>query len=317
MKLQEQVHGDRHLAVAKSLASLGKQHCLLNADARAVGLLETSLSIRKEHCILEEMDLDVAEMLEALGMALSKCGEPQRALVVHEEALLLRKKLQGEGHLDVARTLAHLGTAHRTLFQDERAFLLFEQELDIERTVLGENHAQVASTLSTLALMAQGLGKNDRALCFLQEALAIQEATLGKRHALVGRTLGVLAGILKSLGRTDDAFDRYRQALQAHVGDDPSDPSLGSIRFHLAILAKDLSKQNGELAVQALQKAYGQDHRKTKDAQILVKALQWTEQPAIPAAFLSMKNVPASRRVSFQDDAPEVKACDSGNGCIS
>ncbi|HYO12171.1 MAG TPA: CHAT domain-containing tetratricopeptide repeat protein, partial [Thermoanaerobaculia bacterium] len=133
--------------------------------------------------------------------------DPERALVLHEQGLVLRRSLgdrRGE-----AMTLHNLAALFDALGEPRRAAELFERALALHRET-GDRTSE-AATLSSWGNALEQLGAPERALALYEEALALRRA-LGSRNG-EAVILANLGWVSRTLGKSEEALQRFEQAM--------------------------------------------------------------------------------------------------------
>jgi len=119
---------------------------------------QKSLSHARE--LFGNESLEVAGILNYLGMAFYHIGSYENSLANLQNSLDLRRKLHGtEPHIEIADTLNNLGTVCISLQKFDFAVNFYEESLDLHRQVFGRSHEfslKVESNLN-LALMPSNL----------------------------------------------------------------------------------------------------------------------------------------------------------------
>ncbi|MFN7962416.1 MAG: tetratricopeptide repeat protein [Thermoanaerobaculia bacterium] len=177
-----------------------------------------------------------ARLLDTLGGIYTELGLYPEARPLLEEALGLRKRLQGEEHPAVAATLARLARlANRSGEGD--AVDLFRQALALAEKHPGRDPAAFADLLNDLGTTLAGRNRFGEAEPVLRRALALQESLFGAQDPRVARTLHNLSGIAYYQGRIEESERLLLRALairQQRLPED--DPELAGSREALALL---------------------------------------------------------------------------------
>ena len=137
----------------------------------------------------------------------SLLGQYQKAIVSHEQALALSKKLgnrQGE-----MACFTGLGIVYRNLEQYEKAIEFNFKSLAIAKE-LGDKHNEAVS-YGNLGVANKFLGRNEKAIEFHEQALSLYKELAFKEG--VGLTLGNLGLAYSSLGEYQKAIGLYQESL--------------------------------------------------------------------------------------------------------
>jgi tetratricopeptide (TPR) repeat protein len=150
-----------------------------------------------------------------LGLAHAALGEIRRAIVFHEQHLMIARETsdqRGEG-----TALGNLGNAHAAFGETRRAIEFYEQSLAIARKI-GDQRGE-GSAVGNLGLAYAALGETRRAIGFHEQRLAIARE-LGDRRG-EGNALGNLGNAHAALGETRRAieFHERRLAIAREIGD--------------------------------------------------------------------------------------------------
>lgn len=99
-----------------------------------------------------------AQMLDVIGQLETQLGEYDRARPVLEEALAIRRRLNGDNHPDVATTLEALGHVAFGQANYAEAVRLRREVLTLRRQLLGDSNSKTTTALLelTTAMHAQG-----------------------------------------------------------------------------------------------------------------------------------------------------------------
>ncbi len=129
-----------------------------------------------------------------------------------QQALAIRKELQGERHRDYALALFNLGAQHRAMGDYSRALPLYQQALDLTRKLLGENHPDYATRLSNLADLYREMGDYRKALPLSEQALDQTRKLRGENHPDYATRLLSLATLYHLTGNFPRALPLFEQA---------------------------------------------------------------------------------------------------------
>ena len=157
--------------------------------------------------------LDVARVLNALGVCAGKAGRTQEAEELFRRALAILEDKLGVDHPGVANTLNILGLYAFESGKMEEAEKSYRRALAVQQDNLGIDHADVADTLDNLGVCAHESGKTEEAEELYRRSLAIREARLGFDHPDVADTLCSLGMCAGNVGRMEEAEKLYQRAL--------------------------------------------------------------------------------------------------------
>ena len=153
-----------------------------------------------------------AQMLDVIGQLETQLGEYDRARPVLEEALALRRRLNGDNHPDVATTLEALGHVAYGQANYAEAVRLRREVLALRRRLLGDSNTKTTTALLelTTAMHAQGDFKGAQPLMDEWVSIVIHqrpETTEVRAHQLMD-----LASVYQYRQRPDLAEQLGREA---------------------------------------------------------------------------------------------------------
>jgi tetratricopeptide (TPR) repeat protein len=243
--------GDVHAETAISLLNLGQVLGDRGDMDRAISELQRSLKIREQ---LESNDLDLAEVLDAIGNVFTIARSYDAALAVLNRSRQAKARalppnhpslritletaavsLQGKGDYAAARERLDLAAAtgeaiagHPSRVTSLNVLaqqLWFEGDprrsrdvslgaLRLARQRLRPDHPEIARTLQILAATIDDLGDMDASLRYRQEALAVAQRSLGDTHYELAGYLNDLGDLNLTLGAYAEARAQFDQALR-------------------------------------------------------------------------------------------------------
>jgi len=145
---------------------------------------------------------------------LSKLGNYEEALTLHEKTLQIYKAVLGTDHPRTALTFDNMAQVLEGLGEYEKARLLYEQALKIRDKVLGKEHIDTANSLNGLASVLVKLSYYDEAKPLYERALKIRKLVLGSEHPSTATCLANLAWLLSNIGNYEEAMPFCEQAIQ-------------------------------------------------------------------------------------------------------
>uniref|UniRef100_A0A7S3PXG4 Uncharacterized protein n=1 Tax=Chaetoceros debilis TaxID=122233 RepID=A0A7S3PXG4_9STRA len=119
----------------------------------------------------------VALSSQSIGDILFDTGEFTRALESYEEALQLRKALEGDS-LQLADTLSRIGSVLLKLKRWDEAALTFDEALRIRVDQLSQDHHDIAETFHCIGKAYEGHEKLEQALDYYKKAQRIMSGRL-------------------------------------------------------------------------------------------------------------------------------------------
>jgi len=214
LRIRVRLLGGGGAVVAQSMTNVG---CALRAKGRvddALPLFEKALVAFRAAQGLSDGNgpngsdsMTVAGALNNLGRALHELRQFSDAMVMHGEALAMRRRLLGEQHADVAQSLFNLGEtvgAHDGRLAE--ASSLLEEALRMRRACLGNEHLSVAEVLLSLGDVKLRAGDVQGALVCIQEAQQLREGALGSDHVDVAKSMDALARAWSAAGNGQEAM---------------------------------------------------------------------------------------------------------------
>jgi tetratricopeptide (TPR) repeat protein len=154
-----------------------------------------------------------ARVLNNLGVSLTLAGDTSSGGKCLDEALGMRRQLQGDEGPDYAVTLRNLGLVAQREGQLDDARRLIEQARDLLARKQGVRATEYARTMHLLGELLAAQGDDDAALNALETAIDIRRAILGLGHPDTAVTLRILANVLRRKGREAEACEALRAAL--------------------------------------------------------------------------------------------------------
>jgi tetratricopeptide (TPR) repeat protein len=154
----------------------------------------------------------VAQPLDALGLALLQSGQVDRAVQIQQRALQIYQRALGPDHPWVARALHNLGNADAAARRYAVAEHEIRRSLAIREAAFGPEHRDLPLTLIDLGHVLRDQGRLDEALVHDRRAVALAEKLLGPEHLILGGALFELGVDLGRLGRRSEADELLRRA---------------------------------------------------------------------------------------------------------
>lgn len=207
LSLQEAELGQRHIAVAQTLAALAALHNRHGQHDQAEPLHRRALAIRQA---LDANDPGIATHLNELGLWHQERKEYAKAQPLLEDALKLVRANQGADSLEAARILASLAHVRDEQGQDVEARPLYEQALAIYQQHEPSVQAQLgeAHVLNNLAGAVYRKRRFKEAEPLFLRALELTEQAVGPNDARMLPLLDNLQALYRSQGRAAEA-DTY------------------------------------------------------------------------------------------------------------
>jgi len=172
LNIHERLSGNDSLAVAKCLCGLGELNTTRNPK-KAKPLFERSLAIRENR--LGRNHILVARLLHGIGSIEATCGNYERGIKFHKEAIQIREKILGEKHPELS-SYELLGFTYYLANSFREAEKAFRHSLEINELNHGNIHEGVASSCTWLILALRAQNKHSEADIYQQRADKVQEA---------------------------------------------------------------------------------------------------------------------------------------------
>ena len=258
------------LAVAESLAQLGRIYRLKADYAQAGPLLRESLRIRR--ALLAGDDARVIESLADLGALLRAQGNFQEADTALREALQGADRRFGSEASETARALDDHAANLDDLGKRKDAELAYRRSLAIRQKLLGDGDAEVAMSKLNLGVHLDESGEYDESAALIGQALATRRKIYGPEHPLVGIAEMGLAGVESSVSRLDEADQHAQHALAIFRRTlSPDHPRISEALNMLALLRMTRRDFAGGVpiareVVERFSKTLGSDHPDTLTA---------------------------------------------------
>ena len=209
---------------------------------------------------------EAALLLHQAGYSLFERAQYERALLLFQQALAIRKQVFGPDHPAVAASLNNLASLLQQQGKYRDALPLFEQVLAIHERMFGLDHPDVATSLNNLASLYQDQGQYAKALPLLERALAIDTQEYGSNHSAVAIDLSNLATLYDARKEYEKALPLFQRALGIFEQTlEPSNPHLAIILNNLASAYTNLGQYEQALlfyqrALEIHKQAYGLNH---------------------------------------------------------
>jgi CHAT domain-containing protein len=206
--------GERHPLYARALRNLA---VVLAAEDRHD---EAERLVREARAVAEAVqdDREVASAAGVLASLRRARGDLAGAKSLAEEAVGIRRRVEGEDHPATARSLYDLGTIAQELGELGDAQPLLERAFAAMRAALSDDHPDTAKMATGVASCAEALGDFDRAEDLLQGALSVQRRRLGARHRESAMTMLQLGNLQRRRHRRADAEPLLREAAETLAG---------------------------------------------------------------------------------------------------
>jgi tetratricopeptide (TPR) repeat protein len=225
-----------------------RAHFAGEAEA-AISTARDAVSLAEES---ESQEL-LASCLNTLGKVLNENRRPNKARVVYERALEVRRATRGSVHPLVATSLNNLATVLGDAGEYDAALAMLEESLAIRRELLPHHHRHIATGTANVAETLSRMGKHGRALVLHRESAEVFAAVEGEDslfHALLQTRV---AADLRELGRYAEAHTALDVALSIMRRRPRGDHERFKVETELALL--QAAEGNRQAAVEFFESA--------------------------------------------------------------
>lgn len=171
---------------------------------------------RSIHGDLDEQPQVRARLLEAIGRAYHRQGQPARAVAYLQDALRIRSQLNEPRDPRAGSILTELAIALRSAGRLEESDRSFKQALDILRATESESSVGYARLLVDLGRLELGRGNLDRAEQHLTRGLELTRALEGPRNPEVAAILSDISSARSWRDDLDGAEKAAREAVSIY-----------------------------------------------------------------------------------------------------
>ncbi len=167
--------------------------------------------------------VDMANVLDGMGVLLTNLGRSDEALPYFEEALGVQVEHLGESHSKTLQARGNMALAASNVGNLELAYRMNLENLRAVRSTSSEPTALEARLLNNIGLNQHGLGDLEAAEASFREAIDLQHRLVGDDHPNHAFHLSNLARLIQEQGRTEEAERHYRHALALRERHLPAD----------------------------------------------------------------------------------------------
>jgi eukaryotic-like serine/threonine-protein kinase len=223
---------------ATLMGVMGRAYRNLGLYDAAEPLLESAVALSRDNS--EGTALDAAALaagLDQLGRLRVDQRRLEEAGALFQEALAIRRRLNGPAHPDIAQTLGNLSELRLLQRDMDAAEQLAVQALVMTRRLHGGEHPAVAAAQTALGRVHLFRGDYSTAAEHLTEAVELQRRLLPGPHRDLASSLNHLGQVRHNQGRLDEARDLYGEAhriLQHVLG--PDHPQTADTYNNLGVL---------------------------------------------------------------------------------
>lgn len=197
----------RALGLAQNLMQVGRQHHQQQDAQEALTMFSRARELAEEFLAayqpapasgaadsggadkkaIEYGSFVLSEICSNIGVAYNDLAQPDKALEMHQKALVLRKETVGKTHPSVAECLNNLGAVFFARGALQKAAEHYEQALELLVESAGgrEEGPYMALTLYNIGVSRARLGQPREAAAALRRALRLAEQAFGEDHRQV------------------------------------------------------------------------------------------------------------------------------------
>ncbi|HEY3352003.1 MAG TPA: serine/threonine-protein kinase [Polyangia bacterium] len=157
--------------------------------------------------------LEMAALLQDLGLALAEQGRLAAAASLMEQAIARRERDFGPGHPRLASYLTALAEVWAAQGRPDEALALARRALALTRSGSTGDSLRTSEALGAVGTCLTALGRDVEALAPAREALAVAEKALGPRDPRLARRRDALGDALRRTGQLAAALAEHRRAL--------------------------------------------------------------------------------------------------------
>ena len=203
---------DQPLIQAEILRTVGSTYNAVGEYERAIGLLERSATLYRQHLGPEHPR--ALTSTNDLAAAYIHLGKLDLALPLCAETLKLHKATLGPDHRETLGSMNNLAAAYRAAGKLDLALPLYKETLDLRKATLGPDDPDTLASMNNLAGAYEITGKLDLALPLFAETLKLRKKKLGPEHPDTLASMGLLAHAYWESGNLDLAVPLYKETLQ-------------------------------------------------------------------------------------------------------
>jgi tetratricopeptide (TPR) repeat protein len=202
---------------AGTLHNLAAAYLDLGQTKKAGELFEASLRMNSQVGAVRE----TPPTLAFLALLAARAKDTDRAFILLDRALRLRREIYGPTHPLVALSLNDIAELYTETKRYDDAAAVFEESLAIFKASVGVDHAYAAPVLFHYGESRRRQGRNEEALELFQRAIRIMETTFGPGHLRLGLVYRSAALAAEKLRLKEDAKNYTARADVLQKGQIP------------------------------------------------------------------------------------------------
>ncbi|KAI8503660.1 hypothetical protein Bbelb_186310 [Branchiostoma belcheri] len=233
------------------LFELGHVTYMCGDYEKAIIYFQRALSVGNTY-IKVHPNIDIAALLENIGVCWSHLGDQTKAISYYEQSLKMKKAIYGETkpHPNIASLQNNIGTCWSDLGDQRKAITYYEQSLEIKNTIYGETkpHPDIATSLNNIGKCWSDLGDQRKAIWYYKQSLTMMKAIYGEttEHPDIASSLNNIGVCWSNLGDQRKAISYYEQSLKmrkAIYGETKPHPNIASLQNNIGVCWSDLGDQ--------------------------------------------------------------------------
>ncbi|CAF1233418.1 unnamed protein product [Adineta steineri] len=149
-----------------------------------------------------------------LGYVKDQKSDYENAIIHHEKALKIQKKILPSNHGDLAVPYNNIGLVYIKNRKYAEALTCFIEALEILQKTLSSDHPGLATTYSNIGSAFNHMKEYSEALSFYENTLEIQEKTLLSNHPDLATTYNNIACLYFNIEEYSKALPFFEKALE-------------------------------------------------------------------------------------------------------
>lgn len=155
--------------------------------------------------------------LSIKASATTQTGHPEAALLLHRQALAIRRKFLGEKHLETANSYQNIGNCLLLLGRSQEAGIVLKKALRIKELVFQKNAPELVRVYNSMGQFYRSEYKYKQAAFYLDRALQIVEKQFGSESLQIIPRLLALADLYSAENNHDAALTFLHRAYSIQV----------------------------------------------------------------------------------------------------
>lgn len=182
---------------------------------------------------------EMAAFYDAYALLYDNMGKYDKALLLLEQALSIRKQTLETKHPDMVQSYANIGLIYYELTEYDKALKYSNKALEIADKIWDGSSSFKADIYNNFGLVYRNLGDYEKAEEYYDQALHIREERYQPNHPLVLSTKNNIAQVYASEGRHEDAVVLFEMLIREYCANLSS--TAGEVSSDLATVYDNLS----------------------------------------------------------------------------